>query len=47
MVLDKENKKYEKPTIEEEIIFLEDIIALSSVTVLGEIADDDGERLWI
>lgn len=47
MVLNKENKKYEKPSMEEETILLEDIIALSGVTILGEISDDDGERLWI
>lgn len=38
-------KEYERPCISEELILLEDVIALSNNGVLGEIYEDDGERL--
>lgn len=38
-------KEYEAPKLTIEEVSVLDIIALSSVDVLGEIKDDDGERL--
>ena len=44
MVLE-EKKNYDKPSIDEFNIILTDIIALSNQGVLGDIFNDDGERL--
>jgi hypothetical protein len=40
-----EKKIYEIPNIKEEILELFDVIAMSNKDILGEIFDDDGERI--
>lgn len=40
-----EKKIYEIPNIEEEILEIVDVIAMSNKDILGEIFDDDGERI--
>lgn len=44
MVLE-EKKSYVKPTISDTLVIIQDIIALSNRGVLGDIFEDDGERL--
>jgi hypothetical protein len=40
-----EKKIYEIPNIKEEILELFDVIAMFNKDILGEIFDDDGERI--
>ena len=40
-----EKKTYEIPNIKEELLEIVDVIAMSNKDILGEIFDDDGERI--